>query len=261
MHRRRCATRHSAGAGAVGPAAGGARGRAPAAAGSPPPAGAVRRRRLPRRSGDRHRGAAGHRRVFSRAWPAAAHPTSTMHGALPSGDGERIRLPATLDGLPPADVPRRYRLLALGAGCPRGPRHPRRACPSTTRCSGISTSSPKRRRSMRMLVRMFPRLAPGIREARREAGRATAGRCDVRRARSSPSSTWCGDLLAADPHAPPPPFVHARDTGGSRALGPATAPVARGRWPVPTAGWRRFRCGATRRAPGVVCGHRGGSDG
>ena len=137
----------------------------------------------------------------------ARRHTSHLHGtlALSSRDGERIRLPGTLDSLAPADIPERYRLLALEQ--------------AARVARGMLESLPDGDLLLRdlyilaesgaidvLLVRMFPRLDAPLREARREAFES---RPDFRRVspRELEVESLVRALLAAPPDLPPEPFV------------------------------------------------------
>ncbi len=165
--------------------------------------------------------------------------TSHLRGtqALPSADPERIRLPATLD-VPHADVPGRYRLLALeqAARVHRGtlaavPLHDQLLRDLYLLAEAAAVDA--------QLVRMFPRLAPDIREARREA----AERRPVTRRPSClqlAAERLLRALLLAEPDSPPTPFAVFATPEESRAwardqrqtLAGLTGPY-RGMAPVP----------------------------
>ena len=174
----------------------------------------------------------------------ARRRTSHLHGtqALPSADPVRIRLPASLDPSP-ADVPGRYRLLALeqAARVVRGT------------LSAVPLRDPLLRDLYFLaeaaaidaqLVRMFPRLAPAIGEARREA---LERRPAIRRPspRELAAEHLLAALLRAAPDSPPVPFAAPAtpDDSGTwardqhRSLTRLTGPY-RGMAPVPLWGER-----------------------
>jgi nitric oxide reductase NorD protein len=134
--------------------------------------------------------------------------------ALSSTDGLRIRLPASLDTLPPAEILGRYRLLALEQAA--------RAERGTPACA--PTGDPLLRDLYLLaeasavdcvLARLFRRLELPLKEARREA---RGQRPVVSRASDQERAVECLvlDLLAANPTAPPPPFIVAGTPHGSR---------------------------------------------
>lgn len=126
--------------------------------------------------------------------------------AMASTDGDRIRLPETLDGADADAILPRYQLLALQQAT--------RATRGTVRC--ISPSSTPLLRDLYLLaeaaaidatlVALLPRLAAGLVEARRESG---AGCAPIPRPSQQELAmeALLHALLAADPAFPPPPFV------------------------------------------------------
>jgi nitric oxide reductase NorD protein len=125
--------------------------------------------------------------------------------ALSSTDGHRIRLPPVLDGIPPAEVPGRYRLLALeqAARAARGtpallPAHD----PLLRDLYLLSEAAVVDR----LLAGMLPRLLPSLRDARRAA---LGARSDARRAtaRERAVEALARALLSADPRTPPAAFT------------------------------------------------------
>ncbi len=146
----------------------------------------------------------------------ARRRTSHLHGtlALSSADRERIRLPGTLDSLSPADVPGRYRLLALeqAARVARGTLKNLPVGDLLVRDLYLLAESAA---VDAMLVRMFPRLVAGLREARREAGES---RPDIRRPsrQELEVESLVRALLAAPPDLPPAPFILPRTPEVSR---------------------------------------------
>ena len=137
----------------------------------------------------------------------ARRRTSHLHGtlALSSGDGERIRLPGTLDFLAPADIPERYRLLALEQAA-RVARGTMKSLPDGELLVRDLYLLAESAAVDVMLVRMFPRLVAALREARREAGES---RPDIRRPsrQELEVESLVRGLLAAPPDLPPAPFV------------------------------------------------------
>jgi nitric oxide reductase NorD protein len=136
------------------------------------------------------------------------------HAALSSTDGQRIRLPGSLDGLAPSLVLGRYRLLALEQAS------------RTSRCtaSSLPVSDPLFRDLYLLaeaaaidclLVRMLPRLGSALLEARLEAGER---RPFIPRAshQERAMEALVQTLLSADPAAPPVPFIFAETPDASR---------------------------------------------
>ncbi len=134
--------------------------------------------------------------------------------ALSSTDGRRIRLPGTLEGLPPSEVLGRYRLLALEQAS------------RASRCtSGSLPAADPLLRDLYLLaeaaavdcllVRMLPRLRSALREARLEAdgGRPLIPRASHRERRMEALARI---LLTADPAMPPAPFIVADTPDASR---------------------------------------------
>ena len=134
--------------------------------------------------------------------------------ALSSTDGQRIRLPGTLETLAPAAVLGRYRLLALEQAA--------RASRGTPACTpggdpllrdlyllGEAAAVDS------LLVQLIPRLESSLAEARREAREQ---RPVVPRAsgRELAVEGLVRDLLAATPTAPPRPLIAAATPEGSR---------------------------------------------
>lgn len=145
----------------------------------------------------------------------ARRKTSHLHGraALSSTDGRRIRLPASLDDLPPVLVPGRYRLLALEQAfrARRGTAarlHPDPLARDLLLLSEAAAID-------RLLVRLLPRLEPALREARLEAleSRPLAPRASPR---DQAVEALVRALLTAHPASPPPPFVIAETPEDSR---------------------------------------------
>jgi nitric oxide reductase NorD protein len=165
--------------------------------------------------------------------------TSHLHSAhaLPSADQERIRLPAALD-VSPADIPGRYRLLALEQAA-RVDRGTLAAVPLDDPLLRDLYFLAEAAAVDAQLVRMFPRLAPDIRDARREA---VERRPVIRRPslRELAAEGLLRALLLAEPDSPPTPFAALTTPEESRAwaldqrraLAGLTGPY-RGMAPVP----------------------------
>lgn len=133
--------------------------------------------------------------------------TAHLHSpvALPSVDGERIRLPGRLDTLPSSGIADRYRILALEQAA-RSERGTRAHIPAGDALSRDLYLLAEAAAIDAGLVAMFPRLATVLTEARRDAA---ASRPVARR--RSPQEAEIErlvlGLLEAAPGMPPPPFV------------------------------------------------------
>ena len=200
---------------------------------APPPARAVRRRDLSRRPRNRRRRSAGTTESPGAPGPPPHSPSlqsqSPCRPGTPGGSGS----PAGLDSLSPADVPRRYRLLALEQAARVSPGHARSPCPPATCCSGTSTSSPRRRQWTALLVGFFP-VSPHRSVRLAERPRAEAGGSAAVARQDRALECLVRLLLNAAPDAPPAPFVVAATPRGSAAPGPrrSACAVALGR-PLP----------------------------
>jgi nitric oxide reductase NorD protein len=125
--------------------------------------------------------------------------------AISSTDGLRIRLPGTLDGLPAAAVLDRYRLLALeqASRASRGTPAAMPAADSLLRDLYLLAEAAAIDAS---LVVMLPRLRQAIVDARVEAARQRTRIPNPSRQEESVDAL-VDSLLAADPAAPPTPFI------------------------------------------------------
>jgi len=153
----------------------------------------------------------------------ARRRTAHLHSrtALSSTDGRRIRLPPSLDDLPPALVPGRYRLLVLEQGF-----RARRGRPARLPADRLARDLFLLAEAAvidRLLVRMLPRLEPALREARLEAleSRPLAPRAS---ARELAVEALVRALLRAHVASPPPPFVMAETPEDSRRWGEEERP-------------------------------------
>lgn len=135
--------------------------------------------------------------------------------ALPSTDGQHIRLPPVLDGIPPAEVVGRYRLLALEQAA-RAARGTPALLPTDDVLLRDLYLLSEAAAVDRLLAGMLPRLTEALRDARTDA---LTGRADARRATACERAVEAltRTLLAADPRRPPAPFVVALTPAASLA--------------------------------------------
>ncbi len=160
------------------------------------------------------------------------------HAALSSTDGQRIRLPAALDSLPPSAVLGRYRLLALEQAA-RASRYTSASLPVADPLLRDLYLLAEAAAVDCLLVRMLPRLCSALRDARLEDN---ARRQSIPRAshRERGMEALLRILLTADPATPPAPFIVADTPDASlcwaeqqwRALVELAGPY-RGTAPVP----------------------------
>ncbi len=134
--------------------------------------------------------------------------------ALSSTDGQRIRLPGSLDRLPASAVLGRYQLLALEQAF-RASRGTMASVPASDPLLRDLYLLAEAAAVDSLLVRMLPRLRSALRQARLEADESspfTPGASRQERA----METLVQALLTADPATPPAPFIVAETPDASR---------------------------------------------
>ena len=134
--------------------------------------------------------------------------------ALSSTDGQRIRLPGSLEGLAPSAVLGRYRLLALEQAS-RASRRTSASLPAADPLLHDLYLLAEAAAIDCLLVRMFPRLRSELQEARVEAYER---RPSVPKAspRELAMEALVQTLLTTDPATPPAPFIVAQTADASR---------------------------------------------
>lgn len=133
--------------------------------------------------------------------------------ALPSTDGQRIRLPGSLEGLAPSAVLGRYRLLALEQAS-RASRRTAASLPVADLFLRDLFLLAEAAAVDGHLIRMLPRLRSALREARMEANERRPS-VPTASPRERAIETLVQTLLTADPTTPPAPFILAETADAS----------------------------------------------